>query len=172
MKSNKRSHRAVLLLALACIIMLFACHHKRGRLSHAMESDMHQLEVFTLASGNYCGIEQGKQLVISSTEAWEELWKKVYRGTEPEPELPVVDFSKETVLAVFMGTRSTGGYSIEISGLAGKEEKVKAIVKTRSPLPGEMVSMALTQPFHIVKVNKAFTDIEFIKDKQEDEALR
>ena len=150
------------MVTLSCMLLLFACHQRRARLIHEKADDRHQLKITGLSGGNYCGIEESVNIIVTSKEEWENLWRKVYKTTFPVPQLPDVDFSRETVLAAFMGTRSTGGFSIEIIRVTEYRGQFKAITKTISPAPGEMVSMALSQPFHIIKVDIPISNIEFV----------
>lgn len=145
--------------------MFSGCQLRKVRDTDELSSNMQKIEIIRVAGGNYCGIEQGKNIVINRKEEWNALWKKLHHGFYPQPALPDIDFSRETILAVFMGTRSTGGYSIEISNIKEHEGKITAIIETESPEPGEMVTMALSQPYHIVKINIAEKDIEFKKEK-------
>jgi hypothetical protein len=153
-----------LLLTLWCLSVLLACHHRRAGALHEPDHDMEQMELTGISLGSYCAIDQSGEFVITSTREWECLWKKVHHGKYPQPEVPDVDFSRETVLAVFMGTRATGGFSIEISHLKEMEGVIKAVVKSRSPAPGELVTMAITRPFHIAKVNVACRKIGFLRE--------
>jgi hypothetical protein len=146
---------------LCCLMLVFAC--RPGRTRGNTSGDMKQIEWTTLARGSYSGIEEKKFVMIVSRQEWEELWKEAHKNITPVPELPAVDFTGETVLGVFMGTRSTGGYSIEIDRIGCPDGIIQAIIKTRSPEPGDMVTTALTQPFHIVRVSTAGMGIEFIE---------
>lgn len=164
MKSNRNHTRIFFLLSLCCMLMLPACQQRRARVLMGKTLDMQNLMLTNLAGGSYCGIDNNMEIVIKSDEEWKYLWERVHRKMVPEPPLPEVDFSAETVLAVFMGTRSTGGYSIEISHLTMNNGKITAIVKTRSPQPGDMVTMALSQPYHIIKINITDQEFEFIRE--------
>ncbi len=74
-----------------------------------------------------------------------------------------LDFQSEMVIAVQMGTRNTGGYGIEVKGitrtqLAGGGYALDVAVESRSPGPGDMVTMAITSPFHVVKLRRFAND--------------
>ncbi len=146
------------------MVILSACHQRRARFLNETNQDIQHLKITKLAGGNYCGIDQSKDLVIKSNDEWKDLWKRVHQRMIPQPVLPEIDFTRETVLAVFLGSRSTGGYSIEISHLKEDNQYITAVVKTRSPEPGGMVTTALSQPYHIVKVYFADKDIRFIRE--------
>jgi hypothetical protein len=73
-----------------------------------------------------------------------------------------IDFNKSTVIAVFMGEQSTGGYGTEIKKIT-EENGVTVYIRETSPLSGSPVTTALTQPFHIVKtLEKINEQVNFI----------
>ncbi len=156
----------LMLLRVAVIgyIMVFpACQLRKAATLHEYGNDMDQLKITSLAGGSFCGIEHAGEIIITSGEDWVNLWEKVHLGIYPQKQLPEVDFSRETVLAVFMGTRSTGGYSIEITRACKKNDGIKAFAETSSPSPGDLVTTVITRPFHIVKINTAKKDIEIVR---------
>lgn len=72
-------------------------------------------------------------------------------------DVPPVDFRHEGVLAVYMGQRPTGGYSISLPDPAVPiSNGVGTVtVKFDEPLPGAMVAQVLTSPCLLVKMGKA-----------------
>ena len=125
---------------------------------------MDEVSVTNIAKGNYSGVNESIDLIITSEEDWIELWDNMHAGTYPVKELPYIDFSSRTVLASFLGTRSTGGYSIEYSRIVKENSTIKAIFTVKSPEPGAMVTTALSQPYHVVSIGVANKDIEIIRE--------
>ena len=72
-------------------------------------------------------------------------------------EAPPVDFKKEGVLAIYMGQRPTGGYSLSLQDPAVPiANGVGTVtVKFEEPPPGAMVTQVLTSPCLLVKLGKA-----------------
>lgn len=108
----------------------------------------------TIGRGAHSGIMTREQLVIASPDEWEEFWSRHASLQLPPPILPEVDFSAEMVIAVFSGEKPTGGYSVEISEVEFAEDEVNIFFEEVSPVPGEPVTEALTQPFHIIKISR------------------
>ena len=104
--------------------------------------------------GIRCGYKEPLRLVIKSEDQWKEVWEKVHRFRLPTPELPVVDFEKEMVIAVFMGERKSGGYEIEIKKIAERENKIFVEVEEKEPPSDSVQTMALTQPYHLIVIHK------------------
>ena len=80
-------------------------------------------------------------------------FKELYRALNIE-NIPEVDFSKSNVVALYMGQRNTGGYSITIETMRADGETTYLKKKETTPEPGSMVSMALTAPYVIVAIPK------------------
>ncbi len=119
--------------------------------------------ITNIAIGTYSGVETAMEIIINSESKWEKKWNKIYAGTTPQPELPEINFENEVVIAVFMGYRSTGGFRIEITGVEKSEDKFKVHVKTTSPGPGDLVTTAITSPFHVIKVDIPGGDFVFVR---------
>lgn len=109
----------------------------------------------TIARGAHSEVRKADRAAAKTQEEWVALWKR-HAGTLPQAaEVPKVDWSKEMVLAVFMGERSTGGYSVQIRGAKEQDGKLTAEVEYVSPKPGGFVTQAFTSPFHIAAVAKS-----------------
>jgi hypothetical protein len=99
-------------------------------------------------------------LASARTEAeWTTLWKR-HNFDKP---VPRVDFSKEMVVAVFMGSRPTAGFSVEIVAAAERDEKFVVGYRETQPAPGGITAQVLTAPYHIAAVPKFPLSIEFQK---------
>ena len=69
----------------------------------------------TLATGLASGVGQPTQIVVRSQNEWTALWSRHMRAPSAPPPPPSVDFSRDMVVALFMGERPTGGYAIEVT---------------------------------------------------------
>src|SRR5437016_6642799 len=73
------------------------------------------LPIRSLAKGTFSGIRDARQEVIKDAARWEKLWNQHATSAAAAEKIPTVDFSKEMVIAATMGTKSTGGYMVEIA---------------------------------------------------------
>ena len=102
-------------------------------------------------------VDNARQATARSAAEWATLWTR-HAG---ERARPAVDFSKEMVVGVFMGSRPTAGFSMEIVG--ARQEGAELIVQyreTRPPQKGGVVAQVLTAPYHIVAV-PIHADVKF-----------
>ncbi len=115
----------------------------------------------TLDKGLDSNIDAARQAAVRTPAEWDALW----RAHGGERTRPAVDFSKELVVAVFLGSRPTAGFSVDIVGT--RDEGAGLIVQYREtrPPPGAIVAQVLTMPYHIVAVPKraGVSDVKFEK---------
>jgi len=116
----------------------------------------------SLGKGGFSGIKEARQEVIKDKAAWEKLWTEHAKTPVPE-----VDFAKEMVIVATLGTKRTGGYSVEIVSAEPAGKKLRVTVKQASPPPGALAIQALTAPFHFVAVPRSDLEVEFLEPKAE-----
>lgn len=102
--------------------------------------------------GSRSGVKQPKQAVVRDAKAFQALWKEHTSATE-QP-LPTVDFKKYDVVAVFAGSKSTGGYEVAIEGVTVKGKVAVVQATLYKPAPGAMTTQAFTAPYAFRAVPK------------------
>ncbi len=110
-----------------------------------------------LASGSYSQQAEPRFEFVTTQAEWAPLWDRTSRGPIPE-----VDFSRESVLAVFMGQRPTGGHAIRVEQVVREGQRLTVEVLLQAPGPDCMTTQALTQPYHLVAVPAGATRAEFV----------
>lgn len=123
------------------------------------------LTLRSLGKGGFSGIKEARQEVIQDKAAWEKLWTEHTKTTRNATPVPEVDFAKEMVIVATMGTKHTGGYSVEIVSAEPAGKKLRVTVKQASPPPGSMAIQALTAPFHFVAAPRSDLAAEFVEGK-------
>jgi hypothetical protein len=100
----------------------------------------------TLDKGDQSNMDDARQAVARSEAEWNLLW----RQHSPDRPQPKVDFAREMVVGVFMGTRPTAGYAVEIVGT--REEGGSLIVQYRETRParGMVAAQVITSAYHII----------------------
>jgi len=106
----------------------------------------------TIQKGSYSGVREPLQIVIRDQQPWITLWAR-HSSIENKPSSPPqIDFSAEMVVGLFLGQKSTGGYSVEITRAELDGSNLRLYYRERSPTPGAMVTQVLTQPYHLVRL--------------------
>ncbi len=108
----------------------------------------------TIAQGTYSAYPTASQLSISSTAEWVSLWQQHSSNDQSPPPVPEVDFTQYRVVAVFAGQKPTGGYSVEIISVETTNSQLVITVKYRQPGAGDIVTQALTDPYHIIRFSR------------------
>jgi hypothetical protein len=118
-------------------------------------------DVVTVAQGQQSGFPDPERMVIRDAGQWEKVWDRLSAGRLPREEAPEIDFDQRMLLGAFLGEKATGGYTIRIGELTEQNGSLRVTVVVESPGPDEMVTMALTSPYHIVSVPKRDTRVQF-----------
>lgn len=107
------------------------------------------------------GITEGENLVIRDQESWTAFWDRFRTGTETATP-PQVSFQERMVLVMALGTRNTGGYSVEINRVRAMDDGTLNVVGIES-IPGENCSttQALTYPVDAVLVARTEGEVHF-----------
>lgn len=104
-----------------------------------------------------------KTLVITDHAEFEKVWAQIYRDQFPHPSLPETDFTKDMVLAVFMGEQPTSGYRIDIIEVTENANSLEVQYVKHKPRPGEPVAQVLTRPFCLAKIEKIDKPVRFME---------
>jgi len=118
------------------------------------------VSITAIEKGFDSGVEEALQVAIRTEAEWHAFWRRHASNTQLPRAPPAVDFSAEMVICVFMGTQSTGGYSIEIKSIEQGASGLRVICETTSPRGG-LTTQALTQPYHMVRVANSDAPLEF-----------
>jgi hypothetical protein len=119
------------------------------------------LELTTIAKGDQSGIHDTRHSVIRLPAEWEGLWKAHTSYMLPAPELPPVDFEREMVVALMGGTKTSGGYSVEITSIRKEGDRLVVSFGETGPPPDSVTTSVITYPFHIVKTARHEGEAEF-----------
>lgn len=71
-----------------------------------------------LVQGDTEGDYPARQQVVATQAAWTSLWGQLYAKLNPGPPLLPVDFSQDEVVVLTDGPKPSGGYSLEVTGVA------------------------------------------------------
>lgn len=113
----------------------------------------------TIDKGDQSNVDDAKQAVARSDAEWTRLWQQ----HAPDRKRPAVDFSRDMVVGVFMGSRNTAGFAVEIVGTS--EVNGALVVRYRETVPpkGAVTAQVITSPYHLVSVPKFAGDVKFEK---------
>ncbi|MBA6155280.1 protease complex subunit PrcB family protein [Tenacibaculum sp. S7007] len=136
-------------------VMLTSCPNNNNQNSQEDNSFVSVYQGRMNGSGN---IEKQNKIVDSDNE-WQSMLSKL---NVSQNSIPTIDFSKSTILLLIDSVKNTGGYSVGVDSIKVEKNKMKVVVKYSGPKPTDMVTMAIEQPFHVIKINKTNKEIVFV----------
>jgi hypothetical protein len=108
------------------------------------------LDIRRIGQWTRTGIGEARRLVIRDANGWDQFWSELAVGDRPD-----VDFSRDIVVAVAAGQRSTGGHEIVVDRVTQADGELRIDVLEKSPGPNCMTTASLTQPVDVVVVPAA-----------------
>jgi hypothetical protein len=111
----------------------------------------------TIAKGAESAVESPRQVTVRTPSEWAALW----RAHSAERPLPQVDFTRDMVVGVFLGTRPTGGFAVEIVGT--RQDHGSLVVEYRETRPGrdQITAQVITAPYHLVRIPRFAGGVTF-----------
>lgn len=128
-------------------------------LTFAMQAASPPSPVRVLSREAMSQVEDPGQAVARTPAEFAALWKK-HAGDKPAP---AVDFGSRTVVAVFLGTRSSAGYAADITRIHTTSGALIVEWQERKPDRGDVTAQVLTSPAVFASVPKFAGEIKFEK---------
>jgi len=131
---------------------------------------------------NISGFSDRRRMVIRDRKTWGDVWKQINSGAVsfriPGPgqepvlnvaPLPEIDFSRNMVLVVTMGSEPNGGYGIVVDGVYEHANQLEVVVRNISPGRNCITAQVGLQPADIVELEKregpvVFRDVDIVTD--------
>jgi hypothetical protein len=113
--------------------------------------------VRSIERGQTSWVDSPRQAVARTSEEWTALW----RSHAPDRPLAPVDFSKDMVVAIFLGSRPSAGYSVEITGVKEANGAVVVQYHETRPRADVVTAQVITDPYHIVVIPKRAGNVIF-----------
>ena len=113
----------------------------------------------TIDKGSQTMIDEARQVTVRSADELAKLW----RVHAPDRIQPAIDFSRDMVVGVFLGSRPTAGYDVQI--VSAREEQGALVVRYRTTAPGRdaVAAQVLTMPYHLAVVPRYAGAVKFEK---------
>lgn len=102
-------------------------------------------------------VDTPKQLVARTPAEWAALWRQ-HAGDSAAPK---VDLGTRTIVAIFLGSRPSAGYAVEITGTREADGVLTVEWRERRPGRGDITAQVLTSPMVIATIPKFAGEIRF-----------
>jgi hypothetical protein len=108
------------------------------------------LQIRRIGQWSASTIATPERLVIRDEQSWAAFWNRLGAFNRP-----AVDFTRDVVIAVASGQRSSGGYEIAIQRVTRTGNAVSIDVVETTPGPNCVTTQTLTQPIDVIVVAAA-----------------
>jgi len=117
-----------------------------------------------LAQGQQAvGFDKPQYVLVKSSDQLTNLWYKAYGSQLNVPPVPNIDFSRETVLAVFDGQKPTGGYDLKVRSVTVENGELYVDLVKQQPQQGQITTQALTSPWLLIHVLRGGFDVAWFR---------
>jgi hypothetical protein len=144
------------------------CLSRAGLIAALMAAVSHSqaertVKFITLQVAVESDVAEPSTRVFQTEKDWNEFLQEnaaSFRGRQS------IDFSKQTVAAIFAGQKPTGGYAVQVTKVIDESRPgppTRGVLHYRlvSPPPDALVTQVLTYPYVVIRIDKKFDEIEF-----------
>jgi protease stability complex PrcB-like protein len=118
-----------------------------------------QMPTFTsVAKGDMSGVQTARQVTVRTPAEWQKLWKE----HSPDEKLPVVDLDSKMIVGIFLGSKPSAGYEVEILNVRPEGKDLIVEYSQKQPGRGMMAAQVLTEPYHLIAVPKHAGPVRFL----------
>ena len=149
--------KKLFLQVVLCFILInVSCVESNSQASEnaKTEKTMNSMNWSILSAGNQCGVETAKNVLITTQDEFDALWKECFQNMPVGNDKPDVDFSTDWVVGVFLGTINKGGHNIAIEDLKETENGLKASLTHTKPGSNCLTTMSIEFPYVIARVKQ------------------
>ena len=114
-----------------------------------------------LVQGGHSGVEERREVVARNAEEF----KALQVSPPPGGAIPKIDFATTMVVGVYVGTRPSGGHSVEITRIERDGADLVVTYRERAPGPDEMATMVMTSPFQLVTTAAFSGRVRFVRSR-------
>lgn len=111
-----------------------------------------------IAEGSYSALTEEDSWVIKNENAWNEFKQQ---SNIQEEILTPINFDAHTIIAISQGEQPTGGYSIQVSNIEEFDNELVVHIVTGAPNENDTVTLAFTQPYQVISIEKTSKTISF-----------
>jgi hypothetical protein len=112
----------------------------------------------TVARDMMSQIDRPRQVAARTPAEWTALWRQHSTGDAPK-----VDFATHSVVAVFLGTRMSAGFSVVFVGTQESGGVLTVKWSEVRPDRGMVTAQVITSPMHAVTIPRFAGEIRFEK---------
>lgn len=144
---------------LAVVFLFSSC--SSGKFNKSNPINQKAITFETIVQDFYGGMSNSKFVVINDLKSLDEIYILINKNRYSKLEVPEVNFEKEMIIALFLGERTSGGFSISVERILNNNNNVMVFYKIVTPKQDDMLASVMTQPFCIIKMPNTSKEIIF-----------
>jgi hypothetical protein len=110
---------------------------------------------------SFSGYSEPQRFVVRDSATWAMVWETIYQSVSPRPDMPPVDFTRNMVLVVALGTRPTTGWDILLdSAVLGSDGLV--VYERLSSAASNTVLPVVTRPVDVGVIPRSTGPVQFV----------
>ncbi|MEX2543435.1 MAG: protease complex subunit PrcB family protein [Trueperaceae bacterium] len=117
------------------------------------------------------GFEEQAFQLVNDPDSLRNLWNRAHGSQLQVPPVPEVEFGRETIVALFMGRKPTGGYAIEVEGVNLRQGELFVDVRLVEPGEGAITTQAITSPWTMIRILRGGIDAAWVRQAGSDRLL-
>lgn len=92
---------------------------------------------------------------LDTQQSWDDFWAQHSKNIQPVENAPVIDFTKNMVIAIVDTDQPSSGYELNIDQLQAVDNKLYVFATRKQPGPGCVNLGMISQPFVMIQVPKS-----------------
>ena len=113
--------------------------------------------VRVLDKGDQSNVDEARQVVVRTAAGWTGLW----RQHAPDRQRPNVDFARDMVAGVFLGSRPSAGFAIDVVGARDEDGNLVVRYRETRPPAGAVTAQVITSAYCIVALPRRDGEVRF-----------
>jgi len=98
------------------------------------------------------GVDRATYRLLRTREELTQAWNQAHGSSLSVPPVPSADLARETLVAIFLGGKPTGGYGLDVEAASIEGGDLYVDVRATSPASGTLTTQALTSPWLLLRI--------------------
>ncbi len=116
----------------------------------------------SVVASSSSGFDAPQREVIRDPEQWARAWDVLHARRGSVPPVPAFDFTQQMLVLAAMGSRNTGCFNVEVTAINLRRGTLEIEVVEREPTASCICTQALTEPVHVVSLDRVEVDATFV----------
>ncbi len=117
------------------------------------------------------GVDRAAYRLLRTREELTQAWNQAHGSSLSVPPVPSADLARETLVAIFLGAKPTGGYGLDVEAASLEGGDLYVDVRATSPAAGAITTQALTSPWLLLRIPRGDVSAVWFRDAEDGRLL-